>query len=322
VNSSVQSIQTGDGMPVRANNGGICNGYGISSSIVAALNVSQSALIYSVGYADGADGITTLPSGQIIIMPTLSADAKMEGNVVFGDFQLLSQYIGDSNTTWDEGNFTYGSEVDFGDFQLLSQDFGGNDSALFSSIGPDPAPPQVVLTIVADDGNYTVYANDTSTNNAGIVSFDVDVVGDGGAEVTSSYNYAPSGVAEIRVGRGGYILAAGFAEWKSNGDDGGDGMEITAMENVAYGSSDNPYYDAAVIQGFGQTSGSEYGMTWVQTSLGVAIATGTYSGSGTLSVNVSSGGYIQTLNIVSDGQWSGPGNMSIAQVTGDTIDVS
>jgi hypothetical protein len=62
-------------------------------------------------------------------MPTLAGDAKMQGNVVFGDFQLLSQYFGQPGT-WDEGNFTYGSTVNFGDFQLLSQNFGANSSGL------------------------------------------------------------------------------------------------------------------------------------------------------------------------------------------------
>jgi fibronectin-binding autotransporter adhesin len=111
-------------------NGGAWNGAGIDSSSVASLNASQSKLIYSVGYADGSDGITGVPSGEIEIMPTLAGDAKMQGNVVFGDFQLLSQYFGQSGTSWDEGNFTYGSSTDFGDFQLLSQNFGASASGL------------------------------------------------------------------------------------------------------------------------------------------------------------------------------------------------
>jgi hypothetical protein len=102
----------------------------IASSFVASLNASQSQLIYSIGYADGSDGITGVPSGEIEILPTLAGDAKLQGNVVFGDFQLLSQYFGQPNTTWDEGNFTYGSSTNFGDFQLLSQDFGANASSL------------------------------------------------------------------------------------------------------------------------------------------------------------------------------------------------
>jgi hypothetical protein len=106
------------------------SGTGIISSTVAGLNAGQSALVYSVGYADGADGITSVPSGEIEIMPTLAGDAKLQGNVVFGDFQLLSQYFGQTGTSWDEGNFTYGSSTDFGDFQLLSQNFGASASAL------------------------------------------------------------------------------------------------------------------------------------------------------------------------------------------------
>jgi hypothetical protein len=102
----------------------------ILSSAVASLNSSQSALIYSVGYADGADGITGVPSGKIEILPTLAGDAKMQGNVVFGDFQLLSQYFGQSGTSWDEGDFTYNGTTNFGDFQLLSQNFGANASGL------------------------------------------------------------------------------------------------------------------------------------------------------------------------------------------------
>jgi fibronectin-binding autotransporter adhesin len=101
----------------------------ITSSSVSAGNLSQSALIYSIGYADGADGITGVPSGEIEILPTLAGDAKLQGNVVFGDFQLLSQYFGQPGS-WDEGNFTYGSAVNFGDFQLLSQNFGQSASGL------------------------------------------------------------------------------------------------------------------------------------------------------------------------------------------------
>jgi hypothetical protein len=104
----------------------------IGSSSVAAANAGQSALIYSIGYADGADGITAVPSGVVEILPTLAGDAKLQGNVVFGDFQLLSQYFGQSGTTWDEGNFTYGSTTNFGDFQLLSQNFGQSASNLTS----------------------------------------------------------------------------------------------------------------------------------------------------------------------------------------------
>jgi regulation of enolase protein 1 (concanavalin A-like superfamily) len=138
-------------------NGGAWNGSGIFSSAVASENAGQSVLIYSVGYADGADGITGLPSGVIEVMPTLAGDAKLQGNVVFGDFQLLSQYFGQAGS-WDEGNFTYGSTVNFGDFQLLSQNFG-QSAALHA--GADEAQRTVSIaaqnvTIAIVGGTATV----------------------------------------------------------------------------------------------------------------------------------------------------------------------
>jgi fibronectin-binding autotransporter adhesin len=102
----------------------------ISSSTVAGLNKSQTHLIYSVGYADGADGmITGLASGEIEVIPTIAGDAKLLGDVVFGDFQVLAQYFGKAGT-WDQGNFAYGPTITFGDFQMLAQDFGSTSGGL------------------------------------------------------------------------------------------------------------------------------------------------------------------------------------------------
>ncbi|HUB24741.1 MAG TPA: autotransporter-associated beta strand repeat-containing protein, partial [Tepidisphaeraceae bacterium] len=111
-------------------NGGLWNGGDIISSSVTALNASQDRLKYSIGYADGADGLTSVPSGEIEVLPTLAGDAKLQGNVVFGDFQVLAQYFGHSSATWDEGSFTYNGLVNFGDFQLMAQDFGNSNSGL------------------------------------------------------------------------------------------------------------------------------------------------------------------------------------------------
>jgi autotransporter-associated beta strand protein len=113
-------------------NGGWASGE-ITSSSVASLNASQRSLDYSIGYADGADGITTaVPSGAIDITATIAGDAKLQGNVVFGDFQVLAQYFGQSGG-WDEGDFTYSGAVTFGDFQLLAQDFGANTNSLLTA---------------------------------------------------------------------------------------------------------------------------------------------------------------------------------------------
>jgi autotransporter-associated beta strand protein len=106
----------------------------INSSLVASKDATQSKISYSIGYADAADGaaVTTLPSGEIEILPTIAGDAKLQGNVVFGDFQILAQYFGKAGG-WDEGNFKYGATVNFGDFQLLAQDFGDTNGGLSAS---------------------------------------------------------------------------------------------------------------------------------------------------------------------------------------------
>ena len=113
-------------------NGGAWNGAGIISSTMAGLNASQSALVYAVGCADGADGIVAgLSSGQIEIMPTLAGDCTLQGAVNFGDFQILVANFGKSGG-WGQGNFIYGSVIDFGDFQLLADNFGADSSGLTS----------------------------------------------------------------------------------------------------------------------------------------------------------------------------------------------
>jgi Immunoglobulin I-set domain len=136
-------------------NGGTWTGTGITDSAVAAENASQKQAIYDVGYADGADGIVTgLSAGEIEIMPTLAGDAKLQGNVQFGDFQTLAQYFGKVGG-WDEGNFTYGATVDFGDFQQLAQDFGQTSAfgASESSGGVVAASQGVQAPASAFDGD-------------------------------------------------------------------------------------------------------------------------------------------------------------------------
>jgi hypothetical protein len=139
--------------------GGAWNGAGIVSSSVASQNASQSKLIYSVGYADGADGIVSgLSSGQFEIMPTLAGDAKLQGNVVFGDFQLLSQYFGNAGG-WDEGNFNYGSAINFGDFQLLSQNFGE-----LSGLNAAAGSSGTIVSTIASARRTTVPAVESQAN--------------------------------------------------------------------------------------------------------------------------------------------------------------
>ncbi|HUB23962.1 MAG TPA: immunoglobulin domain-containing protein [Tepidisphaeraceae bacterium] len=158
--------------------GGAWNGTGIISSAVAAENAGQSHLIYSVGYADGADGIVSgLSAGQIEIMPALVGDARLQGNVVFGDFQTLAQYFGQVGG-WDEGNFTYGATVDFGDFQELAQDFGATSAfgasegsgVVAASHGLTPAAP-LTEADTADSAAALLGSEYLDGTVSGLVSF-------------------------------------------------------------------------------------------------------------------------------------------------------
>ena len=134
--------------------GGTWLGSGIISSSVAIQNFEQSKLIYSVGYADGADGIVAgLSSGQIELMPTLAGDARLQGTVNFGDFQILARNFGSSGS-WDQGDFTYGGSVSFPDFQMLQTNFGSNPKAISagqSSGMMSELDPTDVLTGGAND---------------------------------------------------------------------------------------------------------------------------------------------------------------------------
>ncbi|HUB24232.1 MAG TPA: PEP-CTERM sorting domain-containing protein [Tepidisphaeraceae bacterium] len=144
-------------------NGGWASGE-ITSSSVASLNGSQKGLDYSIGYADGADGITTaVPSGEIDVMATIAGDAKLQGNVVFGDFQVLAQYFGQSGG-WDQGDFTYSGVVTFGDFQLLAQDFGANTNVLLTGAE------------MASLNNFAAEFGDRLTANADGVGFQIVAV--------------------------------------------------------------------------------------------------------------------------------------------------
>jgi hypothetical protein len=157
----------------------------------------------------------------------------------------------------------------------------------------------VTLTISASDGNWTAYAQtDTSGDNAGLASMAFDVIGTSGAAVTSSYLDVPDSAT---APKGTVDAGTGFIQFVSNGQ----GSTNTLPGN-----------------GIGLTAGSQDGFTW--TASPVDIAHGTYSGStGTLTVQAdySVGQGFQTLNVVSNGQWSGPANISFDLVISGSVSV-
>jgi len=179
--------------------------------------------------------------------------------------------------------------------------------------------PTVILSLTASGGNWTAYAQtDSSSDNLGLATFAIDVIGSDGVAVATSYDAAPIGSVKV----GTKNLETGFSEFPSNGVGGGsnstgapgNGIAITAGQNVTYGSANSPNLDQEVIQGFAKTAGSQGGISWTVPS---EIAYGTYTGnSGSLTVQADTtiGHGLQSLINVSAGKWIGPGNVSFDTV--------
>jgi hypothetical protein len=176
-----------------------------------------------------------------------------------------------------------------------------------------------------DGGYWCAYAAcDSGTDNIGLASFAIDVIGLRGVVVTGSYNDTPVEYT------GAYDF--GFKEFPSNGVGGvdnqggsisttepGNGIAITGGQNVAYGNSHIAADDLEVIQGFGKFAGSFDFEKW---SFPALLADGTYSGSRValwITPDLSAGLGIQTLNQVSGGQWVGPGNISTDTVISGSV---
>jgi hypothetical protein len=102
-------------------NGGHWNGPGIMST---AAQTPTNGLLYSVGYADGADGVVAgLSSGQIEVKYTLLGDANLDGLVNSADFNILAANFNQSITGWDQGDFNYDGLVNSADFNALAANF-------------------------------------------------------------------------------------------------------------------------------------------------------------------------------------------------------
>jgi lysophospholipase L1-like esterase len=105
-------------------NGGAWNGTGIISS-TAAQNGH-----YSLGYADGADGVVPgLSSGQIEIKYALYGDILLQGNVNGADFAILAAHFAKNVTGgWEQGDLNGDGVVNGSDFSLLAANFGKSAS--------------------------------------------------------------------------------------------------------------------------------------------------------------------------------------------------
>ncbi len=105
-------------------NGGAWNGTS-GGGIVTSAPTSIGAGTYSIGYADGANGVVAgLSSGELEVAYTLAGDANLDGKVDSADFGILADNYGASGAVWDEGDFNYDGKVDSADFGILAVNYG------------------------------------------------------------------------------------------------------------------------------------------------------------------------------------------------------
>jgi len=162
----------------------------------------------------------------------------------------------------------------------------------------------VKLNITQSGGNYQVYLDDkagdpgvVNTGNLGLATFSISVVGSGGETVTKStqltksftYSFNTTGSTNSH-GSGGFDLSS------SNGS--APGVVIAAAQGTAKPQAVGTAGEFSIV-GYGISSGNNLTIpntdpalqastvytpsktvSWTQTSLGVEIASGTYSGSG------------------------------------------
>jgi len=197
----------------------------------------------------------------------------------------------------------------------------------------------VTLSLKASSGNWSAFASSSIGNNAGLADFDLDVTGQNGIAVSSSSLKAPFGVDTD------YGDPDGFTVENSGGV---SGIGIHSIQNAGYGNVNDQESDETVIQGLGQVSSGAtitdywnndpagtssnpgpnftetgnglWGTTW---SAPVLLASGKYTGTlGQLVVSNDPGSSgVQVLNIVSNGVWYGPGNVTTVGVVPVTLQI-
>jgi autotransporter-associated beta strand protein len=80
---------------------------------------------YSIGYADGSDGMAIgLTGGQEEIKLTYAGDANLDGQVNLSDLSILASHFGSTGMQWDQADFTYDGTVNLSDLSILASHFG------------------------------------------------------------------------------------------------------------------------------------------------------------------------------------------------------
>lgn len=129
-------------------NGGLWDTDQFKSSTASANNMT-------LGWKD--DG-----TAHVVVMYTPPADANLDGNVNFDDFDLWRSYFGHTDEIWSHADFDYDGSVDFDEFDIWRYSFGSS----FLSM------PPMVMAIARMDANPS-----NASSVQFVVAFSKDVSG-------------------------------------------------------------------------------------------------------------------------------------------------
>ncbi|QOV87309.1 PEP-CTERM sorting domain-containing protein [Humisphaera borealis] len=182
----------------------------------------------------------------------------------------------------------------------------------------------VVNPTSASAGTYAVFGTISNPNSiagalggqvAGISSFSIDILGNGGTSITTRARRMPTGLLDTND----FLSSYGFVQFPSNGTlAGGSVAGLAAGQKTAYAGGNDPAQDAFVVLGVGRAAGSyaPIGGTTSTFANPVLLADGSYSGgTGSITARVTSGNFfnlLQDTSAASGLQWTGPGNVEAA----------
>jgi hypothetical protein len=118
------------------------------TSVYAVTNPTKYTLAYASGSDQSAqDAGIDVPAGQVLVRPTLSGDADMNGKVDFFDVaQLLGyKYNTGQSASYADGDLDYSGKVDFFDIvTLLSANYNSGETFTPAMAGANSAPAAAV----------------------------------------------------------------------------------------------------------------------------------------------------------------------------------
>jgi len=178
------------------------------------------------------------------------------------------------------------------------------------------ANPTVDLSITASGGTWEAFISDaTPTQDDGLAFYDIDVDASGGTMAVTGASGSPAPEGSFLSGP---KVVSGFSG--SNDFDGtiigGNDSQTSYYQNFAYSGANNATKDTAVLLGVSQAAGVSQGATWASPA---EIASGTYTGTGTLTVLLSATSGAKILSLLPS--WTGPGNTVTDVVVSGSVTV-